>query len=229
MSQNSNLSIASFEPLPRGRHGLDTDELKATRRARLMQAMLELVSKKGYAATTVPDVVAAARVSRNAFYEFFLDKDACFLALCEEKAAELLELIMAYSATGDWLTALRRGMRDYLRWWQDRPELSHVFFVALPTLGIPALAMQHKIYEPFELMFRQIAAWVGHLNPQMRPTPVRVPRLLVISITEILADEVRAGRLSQLHELEDDLMFMAVRLLSDDAASPLYGPAPIAE
>ena len=68
------------EPLPRGRHKLGADTVRASQRERLIRAMLETVAEQGYEATTVPRVVARARVSRNAFYEFFDDKTSCFIA-----------------------------------------------------------------------------------------------------------------------------------------------------
>jgi AcrR family transcriptional regulator len=42
--------------------------------------MVGAVAAKGYAATTVADVLVRARVSRSAFYEQFRDKEDCFLA-----------------------------------------------------------------------------------------------------------------------------------------------------
>ena len=79
------------EPLPRGRHKLAPDDVRASQRERLVRAMLETVAERGYEATTVPDVVARARVSRNAFYEFFDDKIDCFIAACDDAAAEMLD------------------------------------------------------------------------------------------------------------------------------------------
>jgi hypothetical protein len=55
--------------------------------------MLDSVAQRGYGATNVPQVVAAARVLRSAFWE----------------------------AT-DWRTSLHASTRRYLRWWQDRPQ-----------------------------------------------------------------------------------------------------------
>ena len=53
--------------------------------------MLDQVAERGYPATTVGDVVAAARCSRNAFYELFEDKEACYIAAADETGAEMLD------------------------------------------------------------------------------------------------------------------------------------------
>lgn len=213
MYQNSNSPSSSFKPLPRGRHTRDPKELRATRRARLLQAMMELVAKRGYAATTVPEVVARARVSRNAFYEFFEDKETCFLALCDEQSVDLLKVAMSYISPEDWLTSLRCGLRAYLRWWEERPEFSRTYFLEMPTVGARAVAQRRRAYKPFDKMWAMLAAWVRRLNLEIKPVPKRVPRMLTIAITEIIADEIRAGHVGQLLALEEDLMFLIVRLL----------------
>ena len=82
-----------FEPLPRGHHGLTPEEVRSSQRERLLRAMLASVAERGYAATTVPQVVADARVSRNSFYALFQDKEGCFIALCDEEAADLVAVI----------------------------------------------------------------------------------------------------------------------------------------
>src|SRR5687767_14162175 len=63
-------------------------------RIRVMQGFTTAVAERGYAATTIADIVAAARVSKRTFYEHFPDKEACLLA--------------AYQASGDRLALLLR-------------------------------------------------------------------------------------------------------------------------
>lgn len=202
------------QPLPRGRHGLSPRTVRASQKARLIRAMQALVARQGYDATTVPQVVAAARVSRNAFYEWFADKEDCFLAACEQDAGEMVTAIAAAVSEPDWKSVLRTGMRTYLRWWQDRPELSRAYFLEMPTVGARAVLQRERAYQPFEEVFRQLAARARTEQPELARPPSMVPRLLVIVITEFIAAEVRAGRGGRLTALEDELIFLATRLLA---------------
>src|SRR5882757_2849007 len=97
-------------PLPRGRHTLSPETVRASQRQRLIDAMVDSVGERGYTATTVPDVVASARVSRNAFYALFEDKADCFIAACDEHAADLLEVLFRNAAEPTWLEAVTAGM-----------------------------------------------------------------------------------------------------------------------
>ncbi len=202
------------EPLPRGRHGLSPRAVRASQKARLIRAMQELVARQGYDRTTVPLVVAAARVSRNAFYEWFADKEDCFLAACDQEAGALAATISAAVSEPTWREALRVGMRAYLRWWQDRPEFSRACFLEMPTVGARAVAQRERAYRPFEQIFVQLAHRARVEEPALLPAPPVVPRLLVIAITEFIAAEVRAGRGGRLIEREPDLMFLTTRLLA---------------
>jgi len=63
--------------------GVPRDEVERNHRERLYGATVAVVAEKGYAATTVADLTAVAGVSRGAFYRYFDDKEACFLATLE--------------------------------------------------------------------------------------------------------------------------------------------------
>lgn len=49
-------------------------------RARLLEGMARAVAAKGYADTTIADIVREASVSRRTFYENFADKAECLIA-----------------------------------------------------------------------------------------------------------------------------------------------------
>jgi AcrR family transcriptional regulator len=189
----------AMEQLPRGRHKLSRDTVKASQRERLLRAMLELVAEQGYEATTVPQVVARARVSRNAFYDFFADKVACFLALCDELADEMLEEIRVADLPP--AEALREGMRRYLRWWADRPAFARTYLLELPTAGTPAVEQRRRQYARFEEIFALLGA--DELQA----------RAITFMITELITDEVREGRLAALPDRADDFVALVQRLL----------------
>ncbi|MFI6323000.1 TetR/AcrR family transcriptional regulator [Nonomuraea sp. NPDC050556] len=198
-------------PLPRGRHGLSAETVRSSQRARLIEAMLQLVAARGYAATTVPDVIAAARVSRNAFYAQFADKEACFLAVCERDLPEMVASIYTATAGTDasWSDALSLGLTAYLRWWQERPAYAQAYFVELPRAGARALEQRDEAYRPFLHMIGALA-----VRARAEPLPPAVPRLIVYGITEFIAAEVREGRVGDLLASADDLRHFAVTLIT---------------
>jgi AcrR family transcriptional regulator len=97
----------AIEILPRRPYGSVREELRASQRGRLICAVADAVATKGYAATSVADIIALAGVSRRTFYEHFDDKEACFLASYDTGAHAIYEAMLA-SAEGieGWETIL---------------------------------------------------------------------------------------------------------------------------
>jgi AcrR family transcriptional regulator len=216
---NETLNPAAPTPLPRGRHKLGRRKVRESQRRRLAQAMLDQVAERGYGETKIADVVAAARVSRTAFYELFEDKQACFIEACDESASQLLEKMYALAAEPEWLDAVRKGTRAYLESWWERPGFAVAYLVELPAAGRAALEQRDRAYGRFARLFEALAGRARAEQPGLPPLDPLAPRVLVTAITEIVGQEIRAGRGDRLHELEDDLVRLVVRLLADDATA----------
>ncbi|MCW5891203.1 MAG: TetR/AcrR family transcriptional regulator [bacterium] len=213
------------QPLPRGRHKLPQEAVEDSQRQRLLLAMAELVGERGYGATTVPDVIAAARVSSNTFYRFFTDKTACFLALSEQLGDQLFDQLAAFETDAatpqEALAALDAGLRAYLRWWSDQPAMARAYFVELPMAGPRAMAARERQYRRFETIHRRVAERARALSgdaPPLRDVDVSAS---VILTTELVAREVRAGRVRQLAAIEDDMRYVLLKLLAGDQVAEL--------
>ncbi|MBY4896165.1 TetR/AcrR family transcriptional regulator [Cupriavidus sp. AU9028] len=86
-----------------------------TTRAALIAAARALFVEKGYAATSTPEIVAAAGITRGALYHHFEDKRALFRAVVEEEMRQVAEEIeRAAPAADDARAALVAGSEAYL-------------------------------------------------------------------------------------------------------------------
>ncbi|MGY0386113.1 TetR/AcrR family transcriptional regulator [Nocardioides sp. WG-D5] len=73
--------------------GLTREERDAQRRQRLLEAAKEIIGTKGYAATTIPGVCAASKVSTRHFYEIYPGKEDLFVDLYDRITAESYERV----------------------------------------------------------------------------------------------------------------------------------------
>src|ERR1700753_3288803 len=128
--------------LPRGRSHLPPPAVSASRRERLLRSVIAAVSEHGYQAVTVADIVRGARVSKNAFYEHFGNKEECFLTATGE-GRELM--IARAAATARALPAgaraedrLRPAIRVSLAFRADEPAFARVFYLHMPAAGAAA-------------------------------------------------------------------------------------------
>lgn len=209
------------DPLPRGRHRLPADVVRASQRERLLRAMLALVAENGYQATSVPDVVTRARVSRSSFYQEFDSKLDCFLVLCDERSRGMIdEVLEAAGDFGDrpWQEVLAGGMGAYLRWWRDRPEFARAFLVELPAAAPEGLEHRIDLLRPFEDLFAGLARFIRSKERTATPLPRLAPKSVVRGTTELIAEEVRRGRVATLPAMTADLV---------DVISVALGGAPV--
>src|SRR4051812_46926739 len=82
------------------RPGRREAEARATREA-LIDAALELFTKRGYAAVGTEEIVAGAKVTRGALYHHFHDKRDLFRAVFERVEGDLMERIGATMEQAD--------------------------------------------------------------------------------------------------------------------------------
>ena len=100
------------------------------RRRRIAAAALALFATRGYNATSVEEVVAAARVSKSAFYEFFTSKEDCFRELLEQEGGALIHDVLAAAATGhNHHERLRLGITTFVRSCFERSSVARLLIV----------------------------------------------------------------------------------------------------
>ena len=117
---------------------------------RLLEGMAEAITEKGYAATTIADVVRHARVSKRTFYEHFSDKESAFLALYSTASDDMLAVI-AGAVVGDapWRERLEAGVRAYFTELAAHPALTRTFLVEIQAAGPRALALRRDVLRRF--------------------------------------------------------------------------------
>lgn len=157
-------------------------EAKLNQRARLLEAMGRLVGAQGYAQTTVAHVIAEAGVSRKSFYEYFTDKEACFLAAYQELSERLIQVLVTRGAKASAATRTRVQLRLYLEVLQVDLDLTRAFMLEVLAAGPKALEVRETVNARFgELVIGHVArdaiilqAIIGGINAVVS-TALRAP------------------------------------------------------
>jgi AcrR family transcriptional regulator len=136
--------------LPRGRHGLSRADVAAQQRARILAALAEVLSERGYVHTPVAAIIARAGVSRETFYEQFASKQDCFVAALEQTVAELAATLRsALAQPGTPLERFDRTLRVYLDGLARRPETARLFLVETYAAGGEATRRRLELQQQF--------------------------------------------------------------------------------
>lgn len=117
-------------------------ERREQTRRQLLSAARKLFAEKGFAATSTPEIVAAAGLTRGALYHHYADKTALFAAVVEE---EHLLIAMSINAAADSdeepgpVKALMAGCDAFLDAMQDRGRRQIMLVDAPAVLGREAV------------------------------------------------------------------------------------------
>ncbi|MEU8895159.1 TetR/AcrR family transcriptional regulator [Nocardia sp. NPDC048505] len=205
--------------LPRGRHGLPREQVIASQRERILQAMAEAMVENGYVGTSVAVILKRAGVSRETFYEQFRSKEDCFEAAYERAVAGLLNHIGhasadAAPATGAAADLDRMGriFGAYLDGLAAEPAYARLFLVEVYAAGSKAVARRAVLQESFvELIAETLGA---HTEPQRFAC-----QTLAAAVSAMVTARIAADDLDGLRALRDPLLDLVRR------GGELYGAA----
>lgn len=183
--------------------------LAASPRGRLLEALAACVLERGYAATTVTDVVARASMSKATFYSEFADKEDCFVAALELAAELVLQRVTAAMAEGGDAERLARGVGAYLDALASEPDLARCFVVEGLAAGERAARRQRELADRFAAI----------LDAPGAKTPAPIRRAVIGGIDDVVRTALRDGRPARLASLRTPLTEFARRALNDSQRS----------
>jgi AcrR family transcriptional regulator len=111
-------------------------------RARLLDAMAEIVAERGLRGTTIVAVTQRAIVSRAMFAQLFGSRERCFVALIGEFMERAGEVIYeAFEREGSWSQRALAGLEALLRFLDAEPALARVGLVE--SVASPVAMREH--------------------------------------------------------------------------------------
>lgn len=172
-------------------------------RLRLLEGFAAAVSARGYASTTIADIVKNARVSKRTFYEYFADKEECFLALYDEAIDILIKGIerALRAPAASWQAQLDAGLDAYLTALEQNPPLTRACLLEIQAAGSRALELRLRGHAKFASLLRAFVERTRIEHPELRPLSMPMATAVVGGIDELLLVNVESGAKSRLTEL----------------------------
>jgi AcrR family transcriptional regulator len=172
--------------------------LSTEHRSRLLEGMAQAVGARGYAETTIADIVREASVSRRTFYEHFASKAECLIALYEAASHNGLKVLRdAIDPSHDWEEQAERALRAYLECMASNPVLLRTLFIEILGLGAAGLAARRRVNQ--EIADYMLA--VVNARPSGRKVTPQLAMAVVGGIHELVLEAIEDGRAAQLPEL----------------------------
>jgi AcrR family transcriptional regulator len=108
---------------------------------RIIRGFAVAVAAKGYPATTIADIAAAASISQTTFYEHFEGKEDALKAALDSSGAQLMAAVMpAVRRAEDWRVAIRILFEEMCGFLASEPAFASLRSVDVLGAGPEALA-----------------------------------------------------------------------------------------
>jgi AcrR family transcriptional regulator len=188
------------QTLPRGSHGLSPSAIVRSQRKRLIDAAAEAMMAKGYAGTTIKDIVTTARVTSPVFYQHFSGKEQIFLQAQERSVQRILgRCARAYFSVRDWPERLWKCLATLLKIIVENRATSHLLVVDSYAAGPQAIRRAEEITRSFTLFLDEGAHDADRSAAlETRPQSRWFSRASVGAIFEIIQRLVAAGEWGEL-------------------------------
>ncbi len=213
-------SGSNARQLPRGRHGLPREQVIASQRERILDAMAAAMTENGYVGTSVAAILKRAGVSRETFYEQFRSKEDCFEAAYERAVGLMLGRIaeaadppgadpVAPAADPD---RIERILGAYLDGLVAEPAYARLFLVEVYAVGSRAVARRAELQEAFVELVCDV---LGARSEQQR----FACQTLAAALSSMVTARIAADDLNGLRALREPLLDLVRR------SGELYGTA----
>lgn len=192
-------------------------EQGGTRREAIVEAMIHVVGRKGYLATSVADVIAEASASRATFYKHFGDKRECFLVAYDRVSKGLL--VAAEAACGEehrWRDRVTSGLAAVVEQLAANPAAARVAIVEISAVGAEGRGRHSATLGRFACMLEPD-------RPRRRDDlPPNTALMAIGAVTGLLFDELRGERAPNLPRILPEMEFaMLVPYLGPRSAAEL--------
>jgi AcrR family transcriptional regulator len=174
---------------------------------RLYGATVACVADKGYAATTVGDLLELSGVSRSSFYDLFRDREDCFLATFDALMEMGIGIVNSeLEGEGSLEERARRGLRRMFEAVALQPAAADLCYNHLYDLGPRGHEALQRAMETFgALIGPAIAEITGR-----EELPPEMIRALLGGAQMIVQVHLRRGEEEKLPDLADHLMDWAL-------------------
>jgi len=204
------------ERLPAGLGGLSVPLVAHSQRERIINAIAQSCAEKGYAETTVGDIVKLAGVSRATFYELFKDKEDCLHAAMEVALAGAMGRVAAlHSPDKPWANAARDGAAALLKLMASQPDFTRMALVDAPASGERAM----QLYASGKRVVHALLDRARDDPMEEEAIPSSASRAALAAVESLLIGQILAGNGERLLELLPDVVYiLTVPYLGQDEA-----------
>jgi AcrR family transcriptional regulator len=181
--------------------------VSSPKRQRILEGMLGVVGSAGYDAASVRMVLDRTGLYRQAFYDEFADKDACYLEALEYGVAKFEAIASGAAALEEgWRAKLRAGMGAALDALDADPAIGRALVVEVHAAGAEALKTRAEAMKSVTLFIDS----ARHASTGTETPPPIAAEGIVAGMHAVVHAKLAAGDEDGFRQLLPDFMYFAV-------------------
>jgi AcrR family transcriptional regulator len=162
---------------------------KSTQRERIINGMIASANREGYAGANVTEVITQAGVSRPTFYDYFTDRDDCFLAAIADSHQRLTVKVRAAIEAEPPESAMHVAITAIVNFASEEPARAHFLMGESLAGGPKALDERDRgVAELGEMIEEAFSDAAGTAF-----VPDIPPRIAIGGIYRLLTPRLRRG------------------------------------
>ncbi len=174
------------------------------RRAKILDAVTELVAEKSYRAMTITEIAQRAAISLTTFYRYFESKEAVFLAAIDDGERRLIETSLpAYRQGPDWPRSVKDGLHAFFAFFAENGATARLGGLNIFAGGPEAL----ERYERATIGFEGLLLRGYREHPDASPVAGEAIRG---AIAALLYQQLRIEGTEGLYEIAPTATFIAL-------------------
>jgi AcrR family transcriptional regulator len=183
------------------------EAVEQLQRWRLIDALVALSARQGYAATTISQIRAEVHMAAQTFAALFEDKDACLRGAYSALAAQLeADLDSAWQGEREWPRRVRAAIAAALAFAAAEPAAARLLAVEIQAGDAQARALQSESVERLAARLRE-----GRDRcPEAAALNDLAETVLVGGIVALIGNRLLDGEAERLSDLEGELVELAL-------------------
>jgi AcrR family transcriptional regulator len=174
-------------------------------RGRLLAGLARALETAPLPSITIATIVREGRASKTTFYQFFQNKEDCFLALYEANSARIMQVLqLAAMDTSKTLEErIRAGTQAYLSAMQVQAPLMQRLYIDILGLSAQGARVRRQVNQQFaDLLIRLYneSAPTGGALPAVNAQAVLA---VIAGLNELILYKIDGGEADDLLELAD--------------------------
>jgi AcrR family transcriptional regulator len=170
--------------------GTPREKVDRNQRERLFAAMVAVGSVKGYADTTIADLLEVSAVSRSSFYRHFAGKRECFLATVEEILSAALAVTASRTRSdGSWDERAEHSLQSFLELVVAQPAAARLCLVESYAAGPEGVARIDEAMAGFQALAERVL----EERPEYRGMPEEMTWAMVGGLRKVIHTHLHRG------------------------------------